>query len=519
LPSVELDREFNDLVDYINAGLYLSVNTSDWITSGQAPTFIDTTHFSVPGDLTGIYAANRAIQPVLGGSSVYTYVLSSAYDSGSNITTVTTTSAVLTDQLSAVKYGVVKNNLSLPNNMAAATALEAAHADSATLADTATNALAVGGFTASQAQAPNRAVVSSANGDIDGWVGVSRGVAWVGHGENVITFNPALASGAYFPVAAILHDPLRNARNPLNNAPFTVTARMESASRMIVSLAGGFGFSTCGFTASVQGTTERFDDVANTHTARTAATARDSLAAYSLNGHGFTSCGSVSGVTERFDDTANSHTARGAATARRYVSGYSLNGYGFTSGGFIAAVSAVVERFDDVGNAHTVRTALTTARERLAAYSLNGYGFTSCGNVSGTPGVGTTERFDDVANAQPGRTDAAARRSPAGYSFNGYGLTTGGFTTVVVGTTGRFDDVGNAHTARTALTTAREELGGYCVNGYGFSTCGLTGSNTGITERFDDVANSHTGRTAATARMSVAGYSINEFFVGYVVHA
>jgi hypothetical protein len=79
-----------------------------------------------------------------------------------------------------------------------------------------------------------------------------------------------------------------------------------------------YGFSTCGYTSSNVGTTERFDDITNSHTSRADATARHSLAGYSMQvsgtWYGFGSCGhngsAYVGTTERFDDVANSHTPR-----------------------------------------------------------------------------------------------------------------------------------------------------------------------------------------------------------------
>jgi hypothetical protein len=96
---------------------------------------------------------------------------------------------------------------------------------------------------------------------------------------------------------------------------------------------------------------------------------------YGLNGFGFTSCGiivAMTGITQRFDDVANSQTARTVATARGSGSGYSLNGFGFTTCGFIGAVTGTTERFDDVANSQTARTA-ATARIHLATYSINEY--------------------------------------------------------------------------------------------------------------------------------------------------
>ena len=87
----------------------------------------------------------------------------------------------------------------------------------------------------------------------------------------------------------------------------------------------------------------------------------------------------------------------------------------------------------------------------LPQKSVLGYGFTSCGSGP----VGTTERFDDVANIHTARTNAIARHALAGYSPNGYGFTSGAWLNLVgpAGTKERFDDVANMHTARTNIVT------------------------------------------------------------------
>jgi hypothetical protein len=353
--------------------------------------------------------------------------------------------------------------------------------------------------------------------DIESLGPVNRGMAWIAHGDNVITFSKAHSNTNYRWVVSLVQAPMGGItpRNVRHTDGLTVFVSNESEIRGKVRIEGGYGFTSCGYTSSNVGTTERFDDVANTHTARADASARDSLTGYSLNGYGFTSCGQISGyvgTTQRFDDVANTHTARADASARRYLAGYSLNGYGFTSCGYTSSNVGTTERFDDVANTHTAR-ANASARRYLAGYSLNGYGFTSCGQIGGY--VGTTQRFDDVANTHTARADASARQYLTGYSLNGYGFTSCGYTSSNVGTTQRFDDVANTHTAR-ADASARRYLAGYSLNGYGFTSCGYTSSNVGTTERFDDVANTHTARANASARQYLTGYSTNEYFVNYL---
>jgi len=348
---------------------------------------------------------------------------------------------------------------------------------------------------------------------------VNKGRYWVAHGNNVITFPNAHSNANYRWVVSLSQAPMGGitARNVGHTRRLSILTFNENTTRGKVRIEGGFGFSTGGYITAAAGTVQRFDDVANTHTDRTACTSNYNHASYSLNGYGFVSCGyngvNYFGITERFDDITNAHTARATATARYSLAGYSLNGYGFTSCGYTTAVVGTTERFDDVANTHTAR-ASATARRYLAGYSLNGYGFTSCGYT--TANVGTTERFDDIANAHTARTAGTARHALAGYSLNGYGFTTCGYNGTYLGTTERLDDVANTHTARTAAT-ARNILASYSLNGYGFSSCGYDGTNNlGTTERFDDVANAHTARATATARRHPAGYSLNEYFISYL---
>ena len=204
---------------------------------------------------------------------------------------------------------------------------------------------------------------------------ISRGEGvWIAHGNNVITFSEPHRNNNYTFIASLAEIP--EGQGIIQE--LTVFTYNQSPERGIVRIEGGYGFTSCGWEGyDISGTTERFDDVANIHTARADATARSELAGYSLNGYGFTSCGrenvSELGTTERFDDVANIHTARADATARTDLTGYSLNGYGFTSCGWADYVLlGTTERFDDVANIHTAR-ADATARYGLAGYATNEY--------------------------------------------------------------------------------------------------------------------------------------------------
>ncbi|MDP3352849.1 MAG: kelch repeat-containing protein, partial [Flavobacteriaceae bacterium] len=77
-------------------------------------------------------------------------------------------------------------------------------------------------------------------------------------------------------------------------------------------------------------------------------------------------------TTEKYDDIADTWTAKANLnTGRLGLAGFSLNGYGYTAGGSDAiAESAVVEKYDDVANTWTAKTSMNTARPYLAGFAL-----------------------------------------------------------------------------------------------------------------------------------------------------
>jgi len=111
----------------------------------------------------------------------------------------------------------------------------------------------------------------------------NAGRAWIAHGNNVITFSTAHSDTSYRWVATLSTQPMGGItpRNVPHTRPMPVLVSNDTTSRGLVRLDGGYGFSTCGYIAANTGVTERFDDTANTHTARTAATARFGPAGYS----------------------------------------------------------------------------------------------------------------------------------------------------------------------------------------------------------------------------------------------
>ncbi len=369
---------------------------------------------------------------------------------------------------------------------------------------------------------------------------INKGRAFIQHGDNVITLLNPMSTANFLSILTIhlprLFDMDVTTRGPghspgafpagmqTTSGNMTITTRPSSNSvtgtntRLMVRLHGGYGYISGD--AAPLGTTERYDDIANTQVARTVLNfARGNLATFSLNGFGYTTCGNtgaIVGTTERFDEVINSQVQRTNATPTWNTTGYALNGFGFKSGGTGAA--GVNEKFDDVTNSWETR-AIITDRNNLSGYGLNGYGFTSGGFAAAVSGI--TQRFDDNANIQLTRASLnTARLTLAGYSINGYGFTNCGFLDLILTATGiveRFDDIANTQTNR-QTATARGNLATFSLNGFGFTSCGFTNPpplTVDTTERFDDVANTQTGVTAATARTNPGGYSTNEYFVNY----
>lgn len=93
-----------------------SVDIDQWNASGVTPTYVSATSFTVPGDQTSVFHANRRFKATTTGGTIYGAIASVSYD-GSSLTTVTVTndSGSLDAGLSAISLGVVTaTNTSLP---------------------------------------------------------------------------------------------------------------------------------------------------------------------------------------------------------------------------------------------------------------------------------------------------------------------------------------------------------------------------------------------------------------------
>lgn len=86
-----------------DGSLVTSVTVATFVAETADPTRASTSTFTVTGDLTGRYVLNR---PVRFGSSTYSFVLSSSYNGGTGLTTVSLSTAVVPNPITTLYYGM-----------------------------------------------------------------------------------------------------------------------------------------------------------------------------------------------------------------------------------------------------------------------------------------------------------------------------------------------------------------------------------------------------------------------------
>ena len=91
----------------LDGSIRLSNLNNKWITNGDIPTFVDTTHFTVPGDKTQMYIAGAQLRLTISANYAFAPVASRSF--GSGVTTVVLDPAypILTSGLSAVDMGLI----------------------------------------------------------------------------------------------------------------------------------------------------------------------------------------------------------------------------------------------------------------------------------------------------------------------------------------------------------------------------------------------------------------------------
>lgn len=94
-------------VDNVSGVNDASISLDEWVTSGDTPTYVSATSFTVSGDKTSAYHKGRRLKTTNSGGTVYCMVISSAYGASTTVTVVND-SGSLDSGLSAVSLGIIK---------------------------------------------------------------------------------------------------------------------------------------------------------------------------------------------------------------------------------------------------------------------------------------------------------------------------------------------------------------------------------------------------------------------------
>jgi len=115
----------NDVVkkteDNISGVNDTSVSTDEWLDSGVIPTYVSATSFTLVGDQTSAFHVGRRLKSTVTAGTTYSRITASAYGALTTITVANDGSQTLDSGLSAVQYGILRNNvLSIPFRIATA---------------------------------------------------------------------------------------------------------------------------------------------------------------------------------------------------------------------------------------------------------------------------------------------------------------------------------------------------------------------------------------------------------------
>ena len=97
------DAASNTLWTMDNVLLY-NAQSQFWTRDALTPVYVSASSFTLIGDQTTVYNANRALH-LIQNSSTYGYVSSSSYSSGTGLTTVNVVGATVDAGLTGVEYG------------------------------------------------------------------------------------------------------------------------------------------------------------------------------------------------------------------------------------------------------------------------------------------------------------------------------------------------------------------------------------------------------------------------------
>jgi hypothetical protein len=102
-------------LDPIIGAITATASASEWGSSGDTPTYVSATSFTVPGDKTASYEVGRRIKTTNTAGTAYSVITASSYSAPNTTVTVENVSGSLDNGLSSVEIGLITaTNTSLP---------------------------------------------------------------------------------------------------------------------------------------------------------------------------------------------------------------------------------------------------------------------------------------------------------------------------------------------------------------------------------------------------------------------
>lgn len=106
----------NNAMRATNAAVREWYENADWVDFGDTPTYASSTTFTISGDVTARYHANRRIRAT-DATTLYGTISSSSYSAPNTTVTVTLDSGSLSASLTAVAIGATKTNDAEPRGI------------------------------------------------------------------------------------------------------------------------------------------------------------------------------------------------------------------------------------------------------------------------------------------------------------------------------------------------------------------------------------------------------------------
>lgn len=108
-PSAVANLQAQDLANrtkWLKENKFDASNFGEFYPAGATPTYVDANTFTVPGDLTAIFTKGRGLKITDTGGTFNAICATSAYNSGTGLTTVTVAGDTIDSGISVVLYAV-----------------------------------------------------------------------------------------------------------------------------------------------------------------------------------------------------------------------------------------------------------------------------------------------------------------------------------------------------------------------------------------------------------------------------